>query len=297
MNPPKVSVIVTTYNRAHLVRETIDSILGQTFKDFELIIVDNYSADNTDEVIKSYKDERIRYFKNQNNGIIAINRNYGIGKAQGEYIAFCDDDDLWFPEKLDKQAQEMGGDSQLGLVCNNEIGFDSRGDHGLMIKTKIRESDLTFEALVYKSFISSSTAMVRKSILDDVGILDESPEIITAEDYELWLRIAKKYRVKYLDLPLGKYRTHPGAYRKGPVAGLERNMLVYKKLLDKGILSIELYQKRINKLNKELMLIKFLTRTKTLKPAVSFARLFRSLRRIITSNPSLKQVFKYQDVH
>ena len=92
----KVSVVVTTYNRAHIVTEAIESILNQTFGDFELIIVDNYSNDNTEEVIKSYKDERIKYFKNRNNGIIAVNRNYGISKAQGEYIAFCDDDDLWF---------------------------------------------------------------------------------------------------------------------------------------------------------------------------------------------------------
>ena len=277
MKSPKISVIVTTYNRAHMVGETVDSILNQTFKDFELIIVDNDSTDNTEEVIKSYKDERIKYFKNQNNGIIAINRNYGIAKACGEYIAFCDDDDLWYPEKLEKQILELEKDSQIGLVCNNEIGFDDRGDHGEMIKTRLRDRDFPFESLIWANRISSSTVLVRKAVLDDVGVMDESPEIMTAEDYELWLRIAKNYRVKYIDLPLGKYRTHPGAYRKGPIRALERDKLVYEKLLDKGILSVDLYQKRISKLNRQMLVLKFLIRTGTFKYALSIMRLLRSL--------------------
>ncbi len=286
----KVSVIVPTYNRAHLVTETIDSILSQTFKDFELIIVDNNSSDNTEEVIKSYKDERIKYFKNQNNGIIAVNRNYGISKAQGEYIAFCDDDDLWFPEKLEKQMQEFEKDSQIGLVCNNEIGFDDRGDHGEMIKTKLRGRDFSFESLIWNNHVSSSTAMVRKAVLDDVGVMDESPQFVCVEDYELWLRIAQKYRVKYIDLPLGKYRTHPGAYRKGAVKVLGLDRLIYKKLLDKGILSPELYQRRISKLNRQILLLKFLTYTGTTKYALFFMRLLRSLKRLI----SMTGLFKSQ---
>lgn len=276
----KVSVIVTTYKRAHLVTETIGTILSQTFKDFELIIVDNYSKDNTDDVIKSYADERVRYFKHRNNGIIAVNRNYGISKSQGEYIAFCDDDDLWFPEKLQKQVQELEKDSQIGLVCNNEIAFDYRGDHGVLIKTRLKDRDLSFESLVETNYVSSSTVMVRKAVLDDVGMLDESPQFVAGEDYELWLRIARRYKVKYIDLPLGKYRTHPGAHRKGPIAALELDKQIYKKLLDTGVLSPELYQRRINKLNRQVLLSKFLTRTGTTKYAVFIMRLIRSLKRL-----------------
>jgi glycosyltransferase involved in cell wall biosynthesis len=276
----KVSVIVTTYKRAHLVTETIGTILSQTFKDFELIIVDNYSKDNTDDVIKSYADERIRYFKHRDNGIIAVNRNYGISKSQGEYIAFCDDDDLWFPEKLQKQVQELEKDSQIGMVCNNEIAFDYRGDHGVLIKTRLKDRDLSFESLVETNYVSSSTVMVRKAVLDDVGMLDESPQFVAGEDYELWLRIARRYKVKYIDLPLGKYRTHPGAHRKGPIVALELDKQIYKKLLDTGVLSPELYQRRINKLNRQVLLSKFLTRTGTTKYAVFIMRLIRSLKRL-----------------
>jgi len=265
-----------------MVTETIDSILAQTFKDFELIVVDNYSSDNTEEVIKSYDDKRIRYFKHQNNGIIAVNRNYGISKAQGEYIAFCDDDDLWFPEKLEKQVQEMEKDCQMGLVCNNEIYFDESGEHGKIRKTKLRDSDFSFESLIRTNFISSSTVLTRKAVLDDVGVMDEGLEIMTVEDYELWIRIAKKYKVKYIDSPLGKYRTHPKMYsrRKGPIEAAELHRAVYKKLLDKGFLSPELYQRSINRLNQQVCVLKFLTRTGLIRYALLATRALRNLKNL-----------------
>ena len=87
---PLISVIVTTYNRKRLLKQTLDSILNQTFTDFELIVVDNYSDYNFISYIKSFNDKRIKSFQNKNNGVIAVNRNYGIIKAQGKYIAFCD---------------------------------------------------------------------------------------------------------------------------------------------------------------------------------------------------------------
>ena len=104
---PLVSVVVTTYNRRELLMKTIDSILNQTYKNFELIVVDNYSDYDFLSYLKSFNDERIRSFQNKNEGIIAVNRNFGIKKAKGEYIAFCDDDDIWFPKKLELQLKTM----------------------------------------------------------------------------------------------------------------------------------------------------------------------------------------------
>lgn len=265
----KVSVIVPTYNRAHMVTETIDSILNQTFKDFELIVVDNCSSDNTEEVIKSYADKRVRYFKHQNNRIVAVNRNYGISKAQGEYIAFCDDDDLWMPDKLERQLQEFEKDSQIGLVCTNLINFDENGEHGKIVTNELKDSDFTFESLIWRNRIVCSSILVKKKVIDDVGVMDESPEFFTAEDYELWLRIAKKYKVKYISLPLVKYRNHFGAYRKRDIEARERDKVIYRKLLDKGILDLELYQKRINKLNRRIFVLKLL-RYKWVIDIVSF---------------------------
>ena len=269
----KVSVIVTTFNRAHMVTEAIDSILNQTFEDFELIVVDNCSSDDTEEVIKAYSDERIRYFKHDNGGIIAVNRNYGINQARGEYLAFCDDDDLWLPEKLEKQKLEFEKDSQLGLVCTNAIIFDRNGERGEFFKTRLPDSNFTFGSLVWVNSVICSSVLVKKSVIDDVGLMDESPQIFTAEDYELWLRVAQKYRIKYIELPLMKYRTHPGGYKKRSVAAIERNRAVYRILLGKGIIDHGLYWR----LNLRELVTEFLMRTGTIKYASWLLRLVRQM--------------------
>lgn len=180
-----VSVIIPTFNRAHLLAETIDSILKQTFGDFELIVVDNCSSDNTEGVVKAHTDKRIRYFIHQNNGVIAVNRNYGISKAHGQYIAFCDDDDLWMPEKLERQLQEFQKDEHLGLVCSNVINIDRHSNYVGMSGIKSRDKNFTFEGLLQNNSIACSSVLVKMEVLDDVGIMDESPELFTTEDYEL----------------------------------------------------------------------------------------------------------------
>ena len=269
----KVSIIVTTFNRAHMVIETIDSILNQTFNDFELIVVDNCSSDNTEEVIKAYTDERIRYFKHDNGGIIAVNRNYGINQARGEYLAFCDDDDLWLPEKLEKQMLEFEKENQIGLVCSNAIIFDENGEVGEFHKTELPDSNFTLKSLVWQNSVICSSVLVKKRAIDDVGLMDESPEIFSAEDYELWLRVAQKYRIKYIELPLMKYRTHPGSYKKKPVEAIKRNRAVYRILLGKGIIDHGLFQR----LNLRELAIEFLMRTGTIKYASWLLRLVRRL--------------------
>ena len=204
-NMPLVSVIVTTYNRRDLLTNTIDSILNQTYKNFELIVVDNCSDYDFLSHIKSFNDEQIRPFQNANDGIIAVNRNFGIKKAKGDYIAFCDDDDLWYPEKL--------------MVCYNF--FNSKVDliyHDLKIIGKKRifgrkvmegrnlKSPVLVDLLINGNTIWNSSAMVRKSIIDSVGGLDEKKEMVTVEDYNTWLKIAEiTDRFVYIPKILGEY--------------------------------------------------------------------------------------------
>jgi len=252
----KVSVIVPTYNREHLLKETIESILNQTFKDFELIIVDNYSSDNTEDVVKSYNNHRIRYFKNQNNGIIAINRNFGIEKSRGEYIGLCDDDDIWMPDKLEKQLSEFEKDEKIGLVCTNGMNFNENGDFGLVHKNSLNDDDFKFESIVIKNPIISSSILIKKSVINDVGMMDEEPEFFGAEDNCLWIKTAKKYKVKYIDLPLIKYRTHSGVYRNVDINGLIIKENIYKKFLKNGIIDIELFNKVKSKLKYDELVIK-----------------------------------------
>jgi teichuronic acid biosynthesis glycosyltransferase TuaG len=256
----KVSVIVTTFNRADLVRETIDSILNQTFQDFELIVVDNCSCDNTEEVVNNYQDKRIRYFRNDNNGVIAVNRNFGIAKARGEYVAFCDDDDLWLPEKLERQVAEFAQNKAVSLVCTNATILNEKGKLTEFYQIKPAEADFTFNSLLRHSQIICSSVMVKKSVIDDVGLMDVSPELFSVEDYELWLRIASKYRIKYIDQPLLKYRVHPGNVQKKSFAAVKRHRAAYRKLKKKGVIGSWTYYR----LGVRSFLLELLWRTHTI---------------------------------
>jgi glycosyltransferase involved in cell wall biosynthesis len=268
----KVSIIVPTFNRAYLVTETIDSILNQTFRDFELIIVDNCSTDDTEKVIAGYQDERIRYFKNDNGGVIAVNRNYGISQAHGEYIAFCDDDDLWLPEKLEKQLLEFEKDSGLGLVCTNAVIFNETGELGSFHKTGLTAADFTLKSLIFGNLVICSSVLIKKSAIDSIGLFDTAPAIFTAEDFELWLRIARRYRLKYIDSPLVKYRIHSANIKKQASAAIKRNRAVYRSLLDKGVIERSLYYR----LYLRALFIELLWRTRTIRLASWLKRGFCS---------------------
>jgi len=207
----KVSVIVPTYNRANLIGEAIDSVLSQTFGDFELIVVDNYSTDNTESVVKSYLDKRIRYYKNHNHGLVSVSRNFGIEKSGGEYIAFLDDDDLWLPQKLEKQLLLMDSHRELGLVYSDRHSIDSNGN--LVGETCFRSvkpfRGHVFNELIVVNFIPQLTVLVRRQVLDMVGAFNLKYKI--AQDYDLWLRIAVRYPIDFTEEPLAEYRIHGGS--------------------------------------------------------------------------------------
>ena len=208
---PLVSVIVPTYNRIKLLRETIESILSQTFDDFELIIVDNVSEDGTEEYVNGLEDPRIKYFRNANNGIIAVSRNFGIKKAKGKYIAFCDDDDLWLPRKLAQQVEFMENNREVGLCGGCIIEIDLQGEtRTVPHKDSIVTQYYDFDRLVRFNHIVSSTAMVMRSCLEEVGDFDENRELVGVEDYDLWLRIASKYEVAQVPALIAKLRRHSG---------------------------------------------------------------------------------------
>jgi len=125
---PNVSVIVATYNRANFIDRAIKSILNQIYQDFEIIIVDDGSSDNTEEIIKGYKDKRIIYIKHKKNQGISTARNTGIKRAKGEYIAFLDSDDEWFPEKLERQVVLLQNESsEVGVVYSDLRYIDENG--------------------------------------------------------------------------------------------------------------------------------------------------------------------------
>ncbi len=226
---PLVSVVIPTYNRSALLVETVASIRNQTFADFELIVVDNVSQDDTEQRLAALGDPRIRYIRNANHGVIAVNRNLGISRAVGRYVAFCDDDDLWMPEKLSRQVAVMERDPAVGLCYTNGSTFrDGMVVHERMVARRIFESH--FRHLMWDNCIPSSSVMVRREVFAHVGMIDESPSLVAVEDYEMWLRIAARTKLVFLDDVLIRYRLHGRSAGLRPAAVSLRNVLVLKSV-------------------------------------------------------------------
>lgn len=189
-----ISVIIPTYNRYSFLKKAVQSVLMQSLKDFELIIVDDGSTDETKELILSFSDERIRYFFQENKGVSSA-RNKGVIESRGDLIAFLDSDDCWKEKKLEKQLKFMENISSI-ISHTQELWY--RRGKILNQKKKHRKcAGELFEKSLEMCSISISTAMVRKSLFDDVGLFDES--LPACEDYDMWLRVTSKYSVNLLD--------------------------------------------------------------------------------------------------
>jgi len=221
---PKVSVIIPTYNRAGYIEEAIDSVLAQTYKDFEIIVIDDGSTDKTRKVLRKYTGQ-IRYFPQENQGV-AVSRNKGIAVSRGEYVAFLDSDDAWLPKKLERQVAFLEEHPDIALVCGEVFLMDEKGETIHHVPHD-RELPLTFKNLFEQSLIHVPTTMVRRQILEEAGGFD--PAVDTSEDYDLWLRIIKKHRGHYMELPLAKYRLHQDSLMSNLERRLSNNLMIFRK--------------------------------------------------------------------
>jgi len=198
---PAVSVIIPTYNRAHLLGRSIHSVLGQTYKDFELIVVDDGSTDNTEEVMSNFSDDRIRYIRRMKNEGASVARNTGIEIARGEYIAFQDSDDEWLPEKLEKQVTILE-------KAPPEVGVVYTGLHRLKNNRKVfnpssnitpKEGDVSV-SLLKGNFVSPQTMLIKRECLEKAGIFDERFHRMQGWDFNL--RVSRYYHFRCIDEPL-----------------------------------------------------------------------------------------------
>ena len=195
-----VSVVVTTYNRKDLLKETIDSILSQTFTDFELIVVDNYSNYDFMEFMKSFNDSRITAYQNSNDGIIAVNRNFGIKKAKGEYIAFCDDDDIWVQNKLEVQIKVVE-QTNCDIVYSNMYLF--RGDISNITKKTSNKKIQDLKELISINNVSTSTVLAKNKGF----FFPEDSLLVAVEDYALWIDLfIKGFRFEFIEDALVFFR-------------------------------------------------------------------------------------------
>ncbi len=203
---PLVSVIIPTFNRFAMLCEAIDSVLAQTFTDFELIVVDDGSSDETESVRKQYGTS-IQYFLQENQGVSAA-RNRGIREARGEFICFLDSDDLWLPRKLELQFAAMFENPADWISYTEEIWY-RRGVRVNPKRKHAKRGGWIFAHCLRLCIISPSSVMIRKNLFEEVGVFDE--EFPVCEDYDLWLRIAKDHPVRLIEEPLIiKRNGHPG---------------------------------------------------------------------------------------
>jgi glycosyltransferase involved in cell wall biosynthesis len=231
---PMVTVVVPTYNRANLIRETLDSILAQQFADFELVVVSDGCTDGTEAAVESYRDPRIRLIRQPNSGGPARPRNTGVQNARGKYVAFCDDDDLWMPEKLARQVEAMERNPDAALCFTRGVTFGN-GDFFARHALKKGVDRNHFRRLLYGNFIANSSVMVRRSVLAEVGPFNVEKFLHGAEDYEMWLRIAYRHRLLRIDEPLIRYRVHPTNLAGNRARGTLRGIYIVRSLRHKAI--------------------------------------------------------------
>ncbi len=206
MKNPLVSVVISCFNYGRYIEECVESVLNQSFKNFEIIIIDDGSTDNSESIINKYKKhETIRCFWQHNRGQ-ANAKNRGIFESKGEFIAFLDADDVWLSNKLEKQLI-LFKDVKVGVVYSTARFLNTNGEE-LFLKSgkgyfKPRRG-FVGEYLIFDNFIYFSSSIVRKECFANVGYFDE--QIKMGIDWDLWLRISKYYKFDYVDDPLIYYR-------------------------------------------------------------------------------------------
>lgn len=197
MNLPLVSVIVPLYNSAKVLEETLRSILAQTYRNIEVLLIDDGSKDETPAVARRFalEDDRVRYLPKENGGVGSA-RNFGIEHSQGELIALCDHDDLWDPNKLERQIPSFEN-PRVGLVCCGSRAM-YKDDQGSVLRVSSHRRFLTenhFDRLLEKNRVPACTAVVRKECFSTVGLFNASPDMHGVDDWHMWIRIANRYEI------------------------------------------------------------------------------------------------------
>lgn len=249
MRQPRVSVIVTCYNYAQYLEGCIQSVLNQTYQDFELLIVNDGSTDNTDEIVTKFLDnKKIRYLNQSNTGQ-AMATNNGILAASGELIAFLDADDLWDIAKLEKQVKLFTRDT-IGVVYSRAKNIDKEG---LVVakeltgkKHYIPRSGYITEALLFENFIPYSSVMVRKECFARCGMFNA--EYKNGLDWDLWLRISTAYEFDFIDEYLLFYRIgHPGQLTANEERSIRCSTLIFDRFIENypGVVSEQVVRKAL----------------------------------------------------
>jgi glycosyltransferase involved in cell wall biosynthesis len=229
-----------SFNHADYIEKAIESVVSQTYSNWELIVVDNYSTDSTDEVLSKFKsNQNIKIVKNHNFGIIANSRNIGIKESNGDWIAFLDSDDWWTPDKLFASLTYM---DKYDIIYHPLVR--TTGDKVLGTDDFSRQvnTNVTNDLLQNNNAIANSSVIIRKELISLVGKLDEDKDLVSVEDYDLWIRLSQvTNKFKMICRNLGYYRVVPNSMSSiNLLAAQESILLKYKHLINKKLLQYKL---------------------------------------------------------
>ncbi len=245
---PSVSIVMATYNRAHLIGETIQSVLGQGFPEFEYIIADDGSNDGTEEIVKSIGDPRIVYFKRPHTGRLSSLRNFCHSKCRGEFIAYVDSDDIWMPGKLDMQVKVLNQHPGAGFSFTDIELFNDRGtiQPSLYKREGLEVCNVFSQLLRNELVICHTTLVIRRSVL---GLVGENDESFLSGDHDLVFRMSHATEAAILYYPLVKVRRHAQNTSYGDIyrlQGFDEHHRTLKKLLDSRKITNEEYSKAMS---------------------------------------------------
>lgn len=226
---PKVTVIIPTYQRPNILGRAIESVLGQTFQDFEIIVIDDASKDHTEEVVGRFLKKRVKFYQHESQKGGGAARNTGLRHAIGEYIAFLDDDDEWYPEKLEMQVQLLEKSStEIGGIYTGHHKIDSVSGEILKVGKPQKRGNLYPEIFKANWLGTTSSLLLKRECFEKVGEFDESLQ--SFQDYDMWIRMAKFFHFDFILQPLVKYYVHDvkiwnnlDALEKGLARMLEKN--------------------------------------------------------------------------
>lgn len=230
----RVSVIIPTYNRFLQLCCAVESVLKQTYEDVEIIVVDDGSTDQTPSAFPQ-RFPSVQYIRIEHSGLPSVARNTGVRLAKGAYVAFLDSDDRWVFEKLAQQVAVLDTHPNIGLACSNAFvvqGNSERSDKRYLAP-EIGSRKHVLRTLLHDNFVITSTAVVRRAVLDRVGLFEETPALRVGEDYDLWLRIAAVSEVFYDPSALAFYRDDPIQSIRGgipPLRQWESRLLILERL-------------------------------------------------------------------
>lgn len=234
----KVSVIIPTYNCVRFLPEALDSVFRQTYQNFEIVVVDDGSTDDTRELVKSYIDKypgKLNYIYQENQGL-ACARNTAINHAKGEYIAILDADDIFLPTKLEEEIRAFEANPEVGIVHSNIAWITESGEKISVPKRNPRSlsGKIFNDIFLRNAHISAPTVLIKKEYFDHVGLFDENLTRLGCEDRDMWLRLARITSFLYLDKVLAYYRIRNGSMSKDDEKMIKARYYVVNKFFPRS---------------------------------------------------------------